>query len=324
MDAESFLRDHHGVARWADLRATGMTLTELRLAVKSKRLRLLRRGWYATANAHPTVVSAVTAGGVCGCVSALRLHGVWIPEGETRVHTRARSSAHNDKTVAKKFCRRYGRPQPEGDSVDDVATALAHAVRCLGNESIVVVLDSILHLTLMSREEIETLLRTAPKTTQVLLDRSAAAEAGTETMARYRLASRNIAMRTQVDIPGVGRVDLLVGKRLIIEVDGEKYHSSSEQFHADRARDLAAARLGYLVIRLSYRQVVHEWTDTEAALLDIVRRGDHLHDLPPADAEQPGNDDPGTDAESPDGDPLVDAESDACLDLGPDADAATG
>ncbi|WP_298443427.1 endonuclease domain-containing protein, partial [Gordonia sp. (in: high G+C Gram-positive bacteria)] len=274
MEIESILAAHHGVVRWSALRGAGMTFPELKAAVASGRLRLLRHGWYAAETADPVVVEAVTTGGVCSCVSALRLHGVWIPEGFHKVHKRARQSVH--RAGVKGLCTRHGRPLPEHGSVDDVPTALAHAVRCLDAESIVVVMDSILNLGLMSRDEIEYLLRRTPKRTQALLDRCDTAEAGTETMARLRLKRRGITVATQVEIPGIGRVDLLAGKCLIIEVDGERYHASSEQFHRDRERDVEAHRLGYLTMRLAYRQVVHTWATSEAAILAVVRRGDHL------------------------------------------------
>lgn len=280
MDLDRLLIQGQGVASWAALQKAGMTRTDLRRAVASGELRLLRRSWYATDTAHPAVVDAVTGGGVCSCVTALKLHGVWIPELPLRVHKRARPAAHNRK--ARGFCRRYGRPLVEDGAVDDVPTALAHAARCLDEEGLVVVLDSIQHLGLMDRDQIEATLRTAPPPVQSLLDECATAEAGTESMARFRLRRRGLRVRTQVEIPGLGRVDLLVGNRLIIEVDGEEYHYSTEQFHTDRERDLEAYRLGYLPMRFAYRHVVHEWDEREKAVLAVVERGDHLP-MPAAD-----------------------------------------
>ncbi|WP_344785588.1 type IV toxin-antitoxin system AbiEi family antitoxin domain-containing protein [Gordonia caeni] len=281
MDVNSLLAAEHGVASWATLRKAGVTRTDLRHAVRDGGLRLLRRGWYATATADATVESAVKAGGVCSCVSALKLHGVWIPEGYGRTHLRARPEAHNQKMPG--LCLRHGRPLREGRAVDDVPTALTHAVRCLDPEGIVVVLDSIMNLGLMSRDALEWTLRTTPKSIQRLLDRCAAAESGTETMVRLRLRRHNLPIRTQVQIPGIGRVDLLVGKRLIIEVDGQEHHHSTEQFHNDRERDLEAFRLGYLPMRLAYRHVVHEWEVRKGAILAVVRRGEHLAALPTAE-----------------------------------------
>lgn len=274
MDLDTLLRTGHGVASWGALQRAGVTRTELRHALADGALQRLRRGWYGTATADSDVVAAVTADGVCSCVSALRLHGVWIPEGPDKVHVRTRPSTHNRKHPG--FCRRYGRPLAEDGAVDDVSTALAHAVRCLDDEEIVVVMDSILNLRLLTTDQLTAALRLCPPNVQSLVDLCAPAEAGTETMVRLRLRGRDLQIRTQVEIPGIGRVDLLIGKRLIIEVDGRAYHHSTEQFHADRERDLAAHRLGYLPMRFAYRHVVHEWDERKAAVLAVIDRGDHL------------------------------------------------
>ncbi len=54
-------------------------------------------------------------------------------------------------------------------------------------------------------------------------------------------------------------VDLLWREqRLIVEVDGFVYHSTRQAFERDRARDAALQAAGYRVIRVTWRQIVHE------------------------------------------------------------------
>jgi very-short-patch-repair endonuclease len=101
-------------------------------------------------------------------------------------------------------------------------------------------------------------------------------QSGIETLVRARLRARGVRCRTQVRIVGVGRVDIVVGDRLIIETDGREHHDSAEAFSADRRRDLRAQARGYLVVRLSYRQVMFEWAETESLLLALIRRDEHL------------------------------------------------
>jgi very-short-patch-repair endonuclease len=79
-----------------------------------------------------------------------------------------------------------------------------------------------------------------------------------------------------VFIEGVGRVDVLVGDRLVLELDGYGFHATGESFETDRRRDLALAARGYRVIRLSYRQVMFEWNEAERVILSMVRRGEHV------------------------------------------------
>lgn len=279
-DYSEVLAAGFGVASWKQLREAGMTRTELRAALKNGTLRCLRRGWYATPWADSTVVSAVAGGGVLSCLSALRLLKVWVPGTSDTVHIRARACAH--RTPGATFCEQYGRPESEITSVDELAVALRHALKCLDDEGIVVVCDSIMNLGLLEPSDLRVVFRSAPARIRRLLDRcDGSSQSGTESMCRFRLRSRGIGVRSQVDIPGVGIVDLVVGTRLIIEVDGYEFHSSREQFEKDRERDRTAVELGYLVIRLTYHQVVHEWPAAEETIMDLVRRREHLKPLMP-------------------------------------------
>jgi len=85
------------------------------------------------------------------------------------------------------------------------------------------------------------------------------------TIIRLRLRARGIRLRSQVDIPGVGRVDFLVGDRLIIEADSVEHHLP--KYQSDRTRDRVATAMGYLMIRLTYEDVVYHW---DTALADIL------------------------------------------------------
>lgn len=67
-------------------------------------------------------------------------------------------------------------------------------------------------------------------------------------------------------------MDFLVGHRLVIEVDGRAFHTGPA-FDEDRRRDFELVMRGYLVLRLSYRQVVDDWDRTRAGLLASWRAG---------------------------------------------------
>lgn len=82
-----------------------------------------------------------------------------------------------------------------------------------------------------------------------------------------------VQVRPQVQIPGVGRVDLVVGNSLIVECDSERHHKYTEE---DYARDLAAKALGFETLRLSYRQIFLEWDDTKEHLLRRLSTKAHL------------------------------------------------
>lgn len=265
-----------GVVNWGTLRAQG-SRAEIDKALTDGRLHKLRRNWYATETANPRVVEAVTAGGVLTCASALALHRVWVPPTD-RPHIRG-----NDATARlhPSWCTQFGRQPAEDQAVDDVETSLRHAAKCLPAEDFIVVCDSVLNHGLLSEEQLGRLFVGAPQFVRQRLARcDARAESGTETMVRLRLCRPNLLIRSQVQIAGVGRVDLMVGRSLIIEVDGYEYRADPETFEKDRLRDLNAKALGYNVIRLTYQQVVFQWPRTLRLLNAILRRGEHLVPLP--------------------------------------------
>ena len=69
----------------------------------------------------------------------------------------------------------------------------------------------------------------------------------------------------------MGRVDLLVGTKVVVEVNSELWHSTAVQRAEDYRRDLALARLGYTVIRVSYDQAMNSRDQVVLAALSAVR-----------------------------------------------------
>ena len=242
----------------------------------------VRRGWFRYPDANADVLHAVELGGAVSCVSALHLLGVWTaPEWrrtEGRLHMRG--SARARRAHPNTFCRGFGKPTPPTQSIDGVAAALECALCCFSDEIGVVFIDSVIHRKLMTKKQVENLLATAPRRIRRLLERHDKAESGTETMVRLRLRARGVRMAPQVKIPGLGRVDFLVGKRLIIEVDSRAFHDTEDSFERDRERDLKAAALGYITIRVTYKQVMHGWAAKEKEILKVIRRREHLRRLP--------------------------------------------
>jgi very-short-patch-repair endonuclease len=92
------------------------------------------------------------------------------------------------------------------------------------------------------------------------------AESITESIARFRLIALGYHPRLQVLIKGVGRVDMMLGPRLVLEFDGWAYHGDIEQFERDRRRDAQLAARGFRTLRFSYRQVMHRWHEVRAAI----------------------------------------------------------
>ena len=84
-----------------------------------------------------------------------------------------------------------------------------------------------------------------------------------------------VRVRQQVVLAG-RPVDVLVGDRLVLQIDGYEHHSSSAQRAKDIAHDAELRLRGYTVFRLSYSQVVHDWPAVERRIKRALAAGLHL------------------------------------------------
>lgn len=147
--------------------------------------------------------------------------------------------------------------------------------RCAGTVPAMIALESALNRHELPMQAIESVRRLVPSWAHRPLDLATPdSDSGLETIARLLFHRMRIPVRTQVLVMGVRHVDLLVGERLVIELDGRAFHSG-EDFERDRRQDLELALRGYLVIRLSYRMVVDDWDATHRAVLELAARGMH-------------------------------------------------
>ena len=263
------------VAPTRALRARGFSDHLIAKAIRSGSIYRVRNGWVALSTAAPETATAVRVGGGLSCVSALRRAGVWLPHDE-RIHVAVHSNASRLRP-AQGTVIHWTRPVGAAAAVDGVAQSLIQAAGCLAPEFALVALDSALNKRLASTGELSSAFAHAPARAQHLLALAdEGSQSGLETLARYRLRRWRVGLRTQVVIPGVGRVDVLIGDRLVLELDGRGFHDETGSFEEDRRRDLELHRLGYIVVRLSYRQVMEQWPRAESVLLTMIRRGDHF------------------------------------------------
>lgn len=71
------------------------------------------------------------------------------------------------------------------------------------------------------------------------------------------LAGEMMSLQMQVPV-GRYRLDFLVDKRLVVEVDGAKWHSSPEAIERDRQRDVYMKSEGFEVLRIPARTVLYD------------------------------------------------------------------
>ena len=132
----------------------------------------------------------------------------------------------------------------------DLVEALAQSCRCQQPRDAIATLESAWHLGLVDEVGMGAVFARLPQRYRALrgpLDRRS--ESGAETLMRLLLRGLGAEVEVQVQIVGVGRVDLVVDGWLIVECDSRAFHEGWEAQNHDRARDMAAAALGYTTVR---------------------------------------------------------------------------
>ena len=290
-DIETVIASTGGVASLTYLQTRGVSLREIDRELRSGGLFRVRQGWVASSKARADIVQAVRVGGVLTCQSVLRPLGVWCDD-DRLLHVRVGKhtthlSAPHDRRVP------LGRPGSRGvrlhrtvtglevtdpgRPVDSLETAIVHLFQCEPRDNVIVSLDSVLNKKLLSRERLEELTAILPKKFRSFVSLTdPAAQSGLETKARLGLRRLGIPYRSQVFVERVGHVDLLVGDRVVLEVDGEAWHSGPLAYSEDRRRDLELLRQGFIVVRVSYAQVMNQWGLIEEIIRSLVARREHL------------------------------------------------
>lgn len=293
-----------GVIHRSEISRLGIEPRQVRRWLASEQLRSVGT-WYITAEAPDDLVSLLAVGVRPTCLDAAALYGLFIPlhpgvhvyrprtspTSQDRPRTRMaplrrRADPHTGELVSVRYrderlqelvfhgpqCRMW----PSNDPVPDLSQVLLHSGRCLPVKKAAALFESALNKRLITEGELSGVIGALPSKVATPLSRVRGdAESGTETTVRWWLESLRVPVRPQVVIPGVGRVDLLIGNSWIIECDSRQFHDDPEQYHRDRARDLRLRAVGYTVTRLTWEQVFLQWEETEQMLLAVIRRRDH-------------------------------------------------
>lgn len=264
-----------GIASSHGLYEAGFGRPDIRRALTHGTLTRVRQGWYALSSPQQAVRRAVAAGGILGCQSALAFHGVWVPDTPTIHVRRSQHGRRQPAARSVRFCEPRGVLSAPIHAVDDVRTALRTAALCADDQELVVLMDSVLNLRLLTPTQLRHSLDDLSSRHRALVGKCDLAESGTETLTRLALRAQRIKVLPQAEIPGVGRVDFLVGRCLVIEVDSRSHHTDPTSYHRDRLRDQRLVALGYFVVRLTYQQVIFDLPATIGRLLPVIRSEAH-------------------------------------------------
>lgn len=284
MDVAAEIARRGGAAKTCELLAAGATPAALRWALGVGRIRRPRKGWYVLPGTPRPALESVRVGGRATCVTALRSYGVWVtPEpglphvAVHRAATRLRSRVRRDKRQsltrdAVVHWRETPTPrQASARLTEPVLVALRDAVACLSPDDLFASAESVLALRLVTMDAwcrwLETL---RPAQRSVLSSAGTLSASGLESIFCRRIRNVVGTVRQQVWC-GADRVDVVIGDRLVVELDGHRFHDR----RADYRRNARLIAAGFYILRFDYDQVLHEWDTVEAAVLVSLRRGDH-------------------------------------------------
>lgn len=246
------------------------------------------RGWVALGDVRNEVTRALELGGILTCVSALRMHGLWVPHGDTDLHVRPNRETHSDRVSRTagesgvQLHRQHRRlaDQRPWDGVDGALAALVVATGCVSSSDATAAASSALASGLVQQDDLTEVALELPRRRRLLLERATAQSgSGTESIFAEMLRRARIAFVQQPELLPGEYFDFLVGKSLVIEIDSLEWHGSRAQMANDRSRDARLTALGYRMLRFTYEQVMFNPDDVMRTVLDLVRRNVHQRAL---------------------------------------------
>ncbi|MEZ0447866.1 DUF559 domain-containing protein [Cellulomonas sp. ICMP 17802] len=265
-----------GAARRSELVRRRGDVDALRRAVDDGAVARVGRGVYCIEGAPDALVAAAAHGALVACVSAVALAGVAVVVRPEHPHL----AAPRDRGVVRSTVRDAfpcvihrelvpGERRSPGATVVPLATALARMLLCCPPDHAVVSIDSGVQRRLVTTAAIaDSLGATAPVGARVVLARAdGRSRSPIETLARLALRAAGLPVEVAVVVPMVGEVDLVVAGRVVVELDGFAYHSGPVEFREDRRRDRELALQGYVVLRFTAQDVLHD----VARLVAVVR-----------------------------------------------------
>ncbi len=266
-----------GITSFAGLRAAGMSRRRVERAVSAGRLVKVAHGLYAEPDVCRRRRIAAAHGGGLACVSAARHLGLWVLSPDEDPHVGLAGHAHVRRHDGCRCLSHWNDGAASAFGIPPLPHVLLQILRCRGVEEFFVALESARRSGLLTRAGLSWLrARVGASGREAIALSRSDADSGLESLVRWRLRDSGLRIRTQVSIISVGRVDLLIGDRLVVEVDGVSNHESIPHRHKDLVRDAHAALWGYITLRFDYAMVVHDWPTVEMAILAYVDRRLHL------------------------------------------------
>ncbi|MBX3090997.1 MAG: DUF559 domain-containing protein [Cryobacterium sp.] len=281
------------IATRQQLIAAGCSGSDLTIAVRRAALWRVRQARYATPGASTDAIAATRVGGQLAGPSAAKSYGLWYGLDQ-RLHV---SVGNNSSRLRTNFAPALDPDRLTPDFSDreivlhwlvdgavpelgpecwrvPLGTCLRQIVSWADAETSIACLDTARTKLGLSTRMLDWLFAEAPASARLRVRASRdGSESGSESIVRQRLTAAGFDVVQQLQFPGM-RVDMrLTGTRVIVEVDSEAFHGSSEAKLRDQSRDAALSAWRFVVVRLPFDRIFGDWPGCLSEVRAAVSRG---------------------------------------------------
>lgn len=265
------VRSRGGVARVSSLQRDGHARHRIRLALEEGHLLRVRRDWVALPGADAELIDAARRGVILSCVTRARRLGLWVLR-EEGIHVAADPHAKVTRVAGDTVHWSTPIVPRVADALEDgIENSLVLVAACQPFERALAVWESAYRKGMVDPLRLSR-LELPPAARALLAEAQPFSDSGLETIFVSRLKRFGVAVRSQMWIAG-RYVDHLIGKRLVVQVDGG--HHVDAQRMADNEHDAALRLLGYTVIRVGFRQVMDDWPTVQWLIMQALAQGLH-------------------------------------------------
>lgn len=275
------VEDLGGAAHTNELHGAAGGRAAIETAVAAGLLERPAPGFLLAPGTDERIIRARHVRGRLTCASAAEILGYPLVERPGRIHvavptTRALRPSRTRPLTGMRI-HREKRITPmtlDGFPLVTPAEVVARCLVCLDELDALAIADAALRRGDVEREAVEELLtgRRHGVARSLLASASGRARSLIESRLRRFLASSGHEVEHGIPIEGVGEVDFLINGRLVIETDGYEFHSRRADWLHDHWRDQQLLARGFVVLRLTYEDVMAGQASV-LALIDSVLGG---------------------------------------------------
>lgn len=237
------LSHYDGVARAKHLAAAGVSEFQLKSALTSGSVARVARGVYAVPGADEQLIAIRSLPAEPACITKAQFQGLWVLEPSSQPHVALTHSRSYPGFV----CHRSAVPPTLLDTV-------VQSLRCLPELEGLIVAESAVVLKGVTMTALRQRLsaRNDARERGIIAGIVPQSQSIIECLARYLLRKAGFHVESQVNVPGLGHLDLMVDGRLGIETDGASFHMDRVSFEEDRRRWNMTTRRGIPTLVVSY------------------------------------------------------------------------